>query len=120
MLKVIKDFWLFTDEKFIQFCLKYIKKEDKIIEIGPGDGLFANRLLEKLPYLCYEFVDIKDTKVFQKERYMSVVDISIGKIQKEEGSTDIVIASQVIEHLKNMSNFFGSISNIEKEWLSDS
>lgn len=106
MFKLTNRLCEFTDNKLLEFCLRYVNGGDNIIEVGPGDASFAEMFIRQRPSICYEFIDIKDNRKFQRERNMQLSDVSISEIDKKDSSVDTIIASQVIEHLKNMSNFF--------------
>lgn len=114
MFRRVSDFGQYTNSKFLNFCLNYVRDNNVVLEVGPGDGLFANMLLEKVS--CdYGFADIQDRRIFQKDKSMQIVDVSSQKLDKEDASIDIVIASQVIEHLKNMSNFIADACRVLKK-----
>ncbi|MFA5410236.1 MAG: class I SAM-dependent methyltransferase [Candidatus Omnitrophota bacterium] len=114
MFKLVSDFRNITDKKFMNFCSSYIKKRDRIVEIGPGDGLFADEILRIITISAYEFIDIKDKRSYRKELNMQICDVSAEKIPKENESVDIIIASQVLEHLKNMGHFFDESCRVLK------
>jgi SAM-dependent methyltransferase len=114
MVKIVPEIKEFSNKMFLTFCLKYLKENYKVLEIGPGDGLFARLLLKKIP-LNLEFVDIEDKRKFCKNMPMQIRDISWQNLHKDTASIDVIIASQVIEHLENMSNFFREVHRVLKK-----
>ncbi|NQY31258.1 MAG: class I SAM-dependent methyltransferase [Flavobacteriaceae bacterium] len=91
------------DRKEFSFAQKYITTSDKILEIGSGSGLFAQRLV-KDNYIGLEFNDkaIADAKANQ---------ITLLKQSIEEYATgtknefDVVCTFHVLEHVKEPFEF---------------
>ena len=105
MFKIIKEVKHPVDSKFLDFCQKYLKDGNRILEVGPGNGEFADRLLKVFPGLQYEFSDIKNSLTYQTQRPIQIADVSQARLNQPDGTMDVVITSQVVEHLHNLSHF---------------
>lgn len=105
MFKIVKSVKDPVDKKFVAFCQGYLQAGGKVLEIGPGDGEFSQRLMKVLPTLEYGFVDIYNGLKYQRQREVQIADVARERINKPDQSLDAVIASQVIEHLHNLAHF---------------
>lgn len=85
---------------------KHIKKGAKILEIGSGLGYFTHSL-NKAGYVCegleYSDTAVEFAKKFFKEKHTKGTIESISDIHKE--FYDVVIATEVIEHLVDPVSF---------------
>ena len=104
-----------SDRRFVDFCTRYIKPGHSVIEVGPGAGEFAELLHKKIMPENYEFIDIVDQRAYKKEFKFEKIDIDTEKFYKQDSSVDIIIVSQVVEHLKNPTHFFNESYRVLKE-----
>lgn len=115
MFKIVEDPKFYTDSKFIEFCGQYLHDHAGVLEVGPGNGEFSDRLLQSKPGLRYEFLDIHNGLQFQKDRPIQVADVSVARIKQGDETLDAVISAQVIEHVHNMSHFFSEAHRVLKK-----
>jgi SAM-dependent methyltransferase len=101
-----KDFENFKRKKVITFYLKkYIKKDDKILEIGCGLG----DNLKKLKKEGYNIIGIdKDPTVCDNNL---IFNIDINDFKCGEEKFDFIYAIQVFEHINNPLNFIYLVVN---------
>lgn len=96
--------WYYLDEKFeYHFAMRYIKKRDRILEIGCGTGAFAKILGDQI-YTGLEFnrQAIKATKALN----LNVLNQSVEEFSTNKpGQFDVVCAFQVLEHVSNIKSF---------------
>lgn len=95
-----------TNKKFLDFCLLHISNNNRVLEIGPGEGHFAENIMKASDFTSYEFVDIYDKRIYQKDKPMKLANVSYGNIAMADSVIDVVIVSQVVEHLHNYTNLF--------------
>lgn len=90
-------------------------KDSKIVELGAGGGHFSHWLLEQ-GYKNIECVDADNYLVYPelKSRFHKC-DLAAEKFPFASGSTDGVVAIEVIEHLDNMAWSFKEINRILKK-----
>jgi 2-polyprenyl-3-methyl-5-hydroxy-6-metoxy-1,4-benzoquinol methylase len=87
----------------MEIALEYLKKEDKILDCGPGTGRFLRTLgTAGFRNLCA--VDI-DNYLGGGDFEFKAADLSFDKIPWEDNFFDAITAWQVIEHLENPHNF---------------
>lgn len=91
------------------FSEKYAIKN--FVEIGPGNGELAERVVTELG-VDMILVDVEDKRVFQRDLEFFKVDCSSERIPLEDGSADLVIASQVLEHVENPTFFVNEIDRV--------
>ncbi len=86
-------------EKFIFRFLEKISKEVNILDIGCGNGYFLDRLKES-GFMNLYGVDLANFLANKSHKHR-VVDINVEKLPFENKSFDVIIATQVLEHLEN-------------------
>lgn len=93
-------------KKVISIVKPYLRKETKVADIGCGDG-------EVLEHLRNQGMDITGYDVVQRHKDSVIQDFSkevdIGPIY------DIVIVSEVVEHVENPYQFARNVEKILKE-----
>jgi SAM-dependent methyltransferase len=97
-------------------ALGFIKKKDKVLEIGCGEGLFLNQLkMEGVKALGLEFNDLAIKKA-------SIVGLDVIKkdifsfAQENKNIFDVVCCFQVLEHITDVKDFLdGAILALKKK-----
>lgn len=97
--------------KFINNCLKDIDKKIKILDVGCGHGTLLN--------LFYKggFRNLYGCDIFERNTnnyHFDVVDLNIEGLPYNNAEFDLVICSDVLEHLENSSNILREIRRITK------
>jgi 2-polyprenyl-3-methyl-5-hydroxy-6-metoxy-1,4-benzoquinol methylase len=101
----------------LEIISKILKKKDKILDAGCGNGDFMKMLLNKYPELDIEGIDYSQIEVKEaKARGLNVRrgDFSEG-IPSKNGEFDIVYAGEIIEHLYNPDLFLSEANRIIKK-----
>lgn len=88
--------------------LKYIQKDDKLLEIGSGFGSFLNLIMQNgindVRGLEFSPLAIKTCK----EKGLNVDGILIEDVAKEDLKYDVVCSFQVLEHITDVNSFIQS------------
>jgi SAM-dependent methyltransferase len=104
----------YKDNRYEFFLAKeYIKKTDKVLEIGSGNGHFA-QIIEVNDYTGLEYNDkaIADAK----EKGINLIKKSIEEFSEEQENTfDIVCSFQVLEHISNPHDYIESSLKVLKK-----
>ena len=100
-------------ESFFKLVEGFSKKHaiKNIVEIGPGNGELAERVVTELA-VDMVMVDLEDKRVFQRGLEFFKADCSSERIPLEDGAADMVIASQVLEHVENPTFFINEIDRV--------
>jgi len=93
-------------KKVIKIITPYIRKETSIVDVGCGDGLFVE-------YFRNKGIDIVGYDVVKRHKDSIIQDFS--KEVKIPSTYDIVIVSEVMEHVENPYEFARNIERILKE-----
>lgn len=99
--------WYYLDEKNeYSIAAKYIKKNDRILEIGCGKGSFANKV-SSINYIGLEFS--QEAVTLANGIGLKVIQESIEEFSKKsKGLFDVVCAFQVLEHINDSWSFIRS------------
>ena len=99
--------WYYMDEKEeYMYAKKYIKSNDKVLEVGSGKGAFA-KYLETKDYIGLDF--IKNAKKMVFENGIKIENETIQDYAKKYSeSFDIVVSFQVLEHVSDPKSFIES------------
>lgn len=97
----------------LKIAREFSRKDDKILDCGPGAGSF----LESLHNMAFEnlyAVDIDDYLIFKNSVEFKKIDLSFDKISWPDEYFDVATAWQLVEHLENPNNFIREISRVLK------
>lgn len=100
-------------KRIIELVKTFSTEESKIIDIGCGDGTFLNELKGKL-----FGVDISQNSCVEAERILGVnatiVNADARQIPLQSSSFDIIICSEVLEHIPHAEKAVSEIMRIAK------
>ena len=110
--------WFKDIEEFWQKLGKIIKENKKILDVGCGSGFIASEMTKRynLDRKNFYLIDIDNYLIFPENKGMNFFssDISFSKLPFANDSFDIVLSSQVIEHLENPFNYLREIERVLK------
>lgn len=104
----------------IEFFYKFIdsliseNNTHSIIEIGCGEGWLSEKILSN-HQIKLTMVDIIDQRKTLLDADFMCADCSTSRLNINDSSVDLLIATQVIEHLENPSFFFNEAKRVLKE-----
>lgn len=99
---------------FINFAISHIDKEDRIIDVGGGEGTYSCELI-KMGYnpVC---VDINEDYIKKsKERGVESYVMDSTSMQFDDNYFDVVILFEVLEHVKNFEKLLTELKRITKK-----
>ena len=98
-----KNDWYYMDEKNeYEFALRYIKKNDKVLEIGSGKAAFS----KKIPATEYTGLDFSlEAQKMAKQSGINILNETIETHSKNNCYYDVVISFQVLEHISDPKSF---------------
>ena len=102
-----------SNRKEFTFAIKYIQKNDNVLEIGSGSGYFGEKLNVR-SYLGLEFNDkaIKESQL----KGLQVINKTIEDYSKTENKIfDVICSFHVIEHVKDPYGFINSSIKLLKK-----
>ncbi len=114
----IEEYNLFLKHKFVyELVAKYIKKTDKVLEIGCGTG-YGTEILSKTGASIYA-IDIDEETIKECQKHSVQTNIKFfaydgKKINLPEKSFDIIISFQVIEHIRKDISYLRNIKKLLK------
>ena len=91
----------------MEFLKKYYPNDARIVDLGCGPGHWLLHLYEN-GFTNISGVDIENYIVFPEIKKMDIfirADLNYDKLPYEDSSVDIVISTQVFEHLENGFHF---------------
>ena len=102
--KLQKFSWYYLDDKEeYEYASSYIKPGDKVLEIGCGKGVFAEKITAK------EYVGLEFSKLAQEwaaQRNITVLNESIEEHSMNNAEEyDLVCSFQVLEHIADIQSF---------------
>lgn len=110
-------FILDREKKSLEFISQIIRKDDKLLDAGCGNGKFLDLLGLKIKEADLHGVDFSKSEVNEaKKKGLKVIQGNFEeKINFNSGFFDIVNASEVIEHLYNPDKFLEEINRVLKK-----
>jgi SAM-dependent methyltransferase len=88
-----------------QLCEKYIKENDKILEVGCGRGAFLKNISEKFKNIKCVGLELNKSSVFSSDK-LEIQNITVEDFSRtNEGVFDIVCSFQVLEHIPLVNSF---------------
>jgi len=105
-------YWDFRDRQMF----KFIESGDNaILDVGCGEGITLEKLLEKFPDREITGIDVVSENVeICRQHNLPVTLESVYDLKRVPGSIDLCILSEVIEHLDNVSLALKNIKRILK------
>lgn len=105
------------EKKSLNFILKIIKKESKILDAGCGNGKFLDLIKSNFSNANLYGVDFSESEVKEaKKKSFNVIQGDFeDKIKFSSNSFDIINASEVIEHLYNPDKLLEEINRVLKK-----
>jgi ubiquinone/menaquinone biosynthesis C-methylase UbiE len=91
---------------------------DKILEVGCGNGYVTEFLKRNYPNAEIKAIDINSEKLAVAKARVHDVEFSIGDIydiKQEDASFDLVISTQVLEHLENPVDAIKELLRVSKK-----
>lgn len=105
-------------KKFFEF----IKEGDSVLDIGCGDGYFLNVLLKEKKDVVVRGLTISDAEakdceknLGKEERYKGCVVETVYNIPYDDDSFDVVVCSQLLEHLKEEEKAIREMLRVVKD-----
>jgi len=91
-----------------QVCLKYIKSNFKILEIGCGRGDFLKKISLQFENIHCFGLELNKSSVYNGER-VCIIDLTIEEFSEtNQGVFDIVCSFQVLEHIPAVYDFLNA------------
>lgn len=88
------------------FAKNFIRKNDSVLEIGAGSGLFA-KLIKSKDYLGLEFNELA-IRTAEKQGVKLLKEDVVSFSEKNKEKYDVVCFFHVLEHVKNPNDFIKS------------
>lgn len=106
--------WYYMDEKDeYHYAKKFIKSEDKVLEIGSGKGAFRKFIVSD-DYIGLDFSE--NAKILAEKNGIIIENKSIEEYaEKCKDTFDIVVNFQVLEHVLHPKSFIESSLNVLKK-----
>jgi 2-polyprenyl-3-methyl-5-hydroxy-6-metoxy-1,4-benzoquinol methylase len=94
-----------TEYDYVQ---KFIKKDDKVLDVGAGIGILATKIKEKVDFTGLE-LSTKAVDIAHKSGINVIQEDLNIHAQNNKATYDTVCLFQVLEHLTELDNFLKSI-----------
>lgn len=106
--ELIKNSWYYMSEKNeYDFAIDFIKKGDRVLEVGCGAGIFGKRLQDFAQYTGLEFSTT--AKELAAQNGVNIQNISVQEFAKShKNSFDVACSFQVLEHTANPRSFLNA------------
>ena len=106
--------------KLVDVISQLVKFQDSIIDIGCNDGKFLMALKNQGFKNLYGIEPTKNTAEAAKSSGFSVtneyLDVVVAEsLVREHGEFDVVVTRQVLEHIKDIKSFLGSVRILLKD-----
>ncbi len=96
-------------------------KKLRILELGPGTGIFTDFFKDKgvSEYHAIDITKISTEKLTEKYPYFCFIHGDISEAQNYHGPYDLIFASNVLLHITSEDKFTNTIKNISEHLKSD-
>jgi 2-polyprenyl-3-methyl-5-hydroxy-6-metoxy-1,4-benzoquinol methylase len=101
----VKDWYYPCDKEEFKITSKFITNEDSVLEIGAGIGQYLNHIQPKY----YQGLEFNSSAVEQAQN--NNINVINEDLAKHTGLYSVVIAHQVLEHVKDPNNFIQNCLN---------
>ncbi len=107
-----KDAW--DDKIFRQLTLKYLKKQDTLLDIGAGRGALPEMNFKEQATYC---VGVDPDEVVKTNPYLHETHVGFGHEMPflTNDRFDVVVSNNVLEHLEDPDNFFKEVARVLKK-----
>jgi len=105
--------------KYHQFFLKNIRKTDRVLDIGCGNGFVAYDIAKKAKYILGIDINPQNIKFAQKHFTRKNLKFITGDATKYSFNTrfDTIVLSNVLEHIEKRVSFLKKIKSIAPKIL---
>lgn len=103
-------------EPFIKFVLKYAKNNDKILDVGGGEGAYSYELKKHgFNSVC---VDIDDEYIKRaKEKGVESYIMDGSNLDFPDNSFNIILLFEVLEHVKNFDSILKEAKRVANNYI---
>lgn len=95
-------------------------KPASILDVGCGEGFIAEEIMKQLPEVSYTGIDMSETAVASAKELNPTATIATGDVldlQFDDASFDLVICSEVLEHVKPPIEALSELRRVSKKEL---
>jgi hypothetical protein len=101
-------------DTFLECAAPFLNKQQSLLEIGSGDGVFALRAKNLVKNVVCSDID---TKMAQKCQELGFETINESILDFKDVKHDVVIGMDVLEHVLDIKKFNEKIAEIVNEYL---
>jgi 2-polyprenyl-3-methyl-5-hydroxy-6-metoxy-1,4-benzoquinol methylase len=105
-----------------QTILKYIKKDDNVLEVGCGEGILSVMMAKKGARVMATDISEKNIEVAKKlalkQEISNRIEFGIEDVENlsfENDSFDVVVADNILEHLPDIKKGFSEIKRVSRK-----
>jgi len=102
-----------------QFFVDNVNSEDKVLDIGCGNGALTFEIAKKAKKVVGIDLDKKNIKIAKKEYWAPNIKYLVGDATKDlpNQKFDVIILSNVLEHIESRVEFLQKIKNLAPKIL---
>ena len=102
-----------------QFFVDNVNSEDKVLDIGCGNGALTFEIAKKAKKVVGIDLDEKNIKIARKKYWAPNIEYLVGDATKDcpDQKFDVIILSNVLEHIENRVEFLQKIKNLAPKFL---
>lgn len=102
-----------------QFFIDNVNLEDKVLDIGCGNGVLTFEVAKKAKKVVGIDLDEKNIKIAKKKYQAPNIEYLVGDAVKDLPNQrfDVIILSNVLEHIENRAEFLQKIKNLAPKIL---
>jgi ubiquinone/menaquinone biosynthesis C-methylase UbiE len=108
--------WQREDDRYylhFQFILEKLPEKRKVIDVGCGTGTLLGLIKQNKPGLKIEGRDISNIAIMKLKG--RGINGKVEKLPNISGKADIIIATEVLEHMKDDEKVLQSMSKVAKQ-----